>query len=157
MAGQIGVECLEMGKNIWGASLPAANEARLLGPRALGLVSVKKVGTELRRRAPRFQVKGSASVKETGKTVPQWTMLHDISQGGCYLETTAPLPVFTRIEATIHVLDIKVDVTGTVTTKHPLVGMGIKFTELSPLNRQRLQNLLERLEQAHAQTAGTTH
>ena len=160
--GQIGVECVEAGKYIFGVPAAVASDSQRLplGPgaarmpvRQVGLMPMVKTTAEVRRHNQRFAISGSANVREVGRNVPQWATLQDISSGGCYLETMAPLPVFTRIELTLHIGDIKVDATGTVVAKHPLVGMGIKFTDMSPLNRQRLMLLVGKLERTGAPTA----
>ena len=97
---------------------------------------------------------GGVNVREMGSGVPQWTMLHDISAGGCYVETTSPLMPMTRVELTVQVGDVRIECKGSVTVKHPLVGMGIKFTEMTPLNRDRLAHLIQNLEQEPMGMAG---
>jgi hypothetical protein len=160
---QIGVQCVEYGKYIWDG--PTADEkhevslsvtpapARSRG-KQVGLAPAEHSFTDHRRHDQRFIVNGTANVHEVGKHVPQWTALHDLSMGGCYLETTAPLPVDSRVDLAIQVGDVKIDVRGLVTVKHPLVGMGIKFSELSPLNRDRLYHLIGSLDRAEAQATG---
>jgi PilZ domain len=160
--GQIGVQCIESGRYIWGVS-PPSTDAR---PKPIGLASMARpfasqnalqgpVATfpDRRRRDQRFTASGGVNVREIGVGVPQWTMLHDISSGGCYVETTSPLPPLSRVEMTIQVGEIRIECKGSVTVKHPLVGMGVKFTEMSPLNRDRLVHLIAALEQEAEQMA----
>jgi hypothetical protein len=156
--GQLGLTCIESDKYIWGVT-PVVTESRPLltpnlGPRTLGPQfgsrPVAERYTDKRRQDQRFRVHGGANVREAGKNVPQWTTLHDLSRGGCYLETTAPLPLQTRVDLTIQVGDIKMDARGVVAVRHPLVGMGIKFMEMTPLNRDRLIRLLVDLEHSES-------
>ncbi len=161
--GQVGLQCVES-KYIWDVA-PPAEEVRPMGPiptaaatrtlgNQIGLAPQIPHYQDRRRKDQRFVVQGGANVREVGKNIPQWTMLHDLSMGGCYVETTAPLPVHSRIEISIQVGDIRIDAKGAVTVKHPLVGMGIKFAEMSPLNRDRLRHLIGSLEHSQAASSG---
>jgi len=162
MDGQIGLQCIEAGRYIWGVA-PPSTDAR---PDALGIGGfARKPATQLaaqaqpmsypdrRRRDQRFTASGGVNVREAGSSVPQWTMLHDISAGGCYVETTSPFPPLSRVELTLQVGELRIECKGSVTVKHPLVGMGIKFTEMTPLNRERLQHLISNLETEASQMA----
>jgi len=160
--GQVGLYCVDKEKYIWGVNLPT--EAQIPQPSQVG-PNARRLGTQAgfapqiphyqdrRRKDQRFVVQGGANIREVGKNVPQWTMLHDLSMGGCYVETTAPLPEQSRIDISIQVGDVRIDVRGAVVVKHPLVGMGIRFSEMSPLNRDRLRHLIGSLE--HAESAST--
>jgi hypothetical protein len=72
-----------------------------------------------------------------------------------YVETTSPLQPFSRVELTMQVGNLRIECRGAVTVKHPLVGMGIRFTEVSPINRDRLARLISRLDQESAQAASS--
>ncbi len=161
--GQIGLQCVEAGRYIWGVAPPTADGRPLpVGlptmPRSFGSqLGVQPLGSsspDRRRRDLRFVASGGANVKEIGVGVPQWAMLHDISAGGCYVETTSPLLPMSRVELTLQVGELRIECKGSVTVKHPLVGMGIKFTEMSPLNRERLAHLIATLELEQAKLAG---
>jgi hypothetical protein len=155
--GQLGLICVDTGRYIWDFAPPGAEAqatpkaaavaapSRALGNQ-IGLAPAIPHYADRRRKDERFVVQGGANVKEIGKNIPQWTMLHDLSMGGCYVETTAPLPVHSRVEISIQVGEMRIDAKGAVTVKHPLVGMGMKFSELSPLNRDRLRHLIGSLE-----------
>lgn len=162
--GQVGLYCVDHGKYIWDFTPPATDlsagqaaavpaPARSLGNQ-IGLAPKIPHHADRRRKDQRFVVQGGANIREVGKNVPQWTMLHDLSMGGCYVETTAPLPVHSRVDVSIQVGDLRIDARGAVTVKHPLVGMGIKFSEMSPLNRDRLRHLIGSLENAESASAG---
>lgn len=160
--GQIGLQCVETGKNIWDFALPS-EVPQMSSPmgdlpltRALGnhVGLARSQYHDRRRRDPRFIVQGGANIREAGKDVPHWTMLHDLSLGGCYVETTTPLPEDSRVDITIQVGDVRIDARGAVTAKHPLVGMGIQFLEMSPVNRERLRHLIVSLEQSQSASTG---
>jgi hypothetical protein len=168
--GQIGLQCMEVGRYIWGVMPPASDgKPASLGSDSLGLggrsqprgfasqMAISQAsgsGPDRRRRDQRFTSAGGVNVREVGTGVPQWTMLHDISAGGCYVETTSPLLPLTRVEMTLQIGDLRIECKGSVTVKHPLVGMGIKFGEMTPLNRDRLLHLIATLEEESAKMAG---
>ena len=163
---QVGLYCVDHGKYIWDFAPPMAEAqpdrttpapapavARTLGNQ-IGLAPTIPHYADRRRKDQRFVVQGGANIREVGKNIPQWTMLHDLSMGGCYVESTAPLPVHSRVDISVQVGELRIDARGAVTVKHPLVGMGIKFSEMSPLNRDRLRHLIASLENAESATAG---
>jgi hypothetical protein len=152
--GEIGLMAVDPGKYLWDAELAQANVLRNppTGKRAAtdqsGNPLVERKYADPRRREQRFAISGGASVKEEGKQVSLWATLSDLSMGGCYLETLAPLAVDTIVEVTLQVDQIKIDTRAIVASKHPLMGMGMKFLEMSPINRDRLHHLLGSLERS---------
>jgi len=160
--GQIGLQCVDEGRYIWDVVAPASESVPQTG---LSPTRVRSVGNQIglapsvqhyvdrRRKNQRFVVEGGVNVRELGKNIPQWTMLHDLSMGGCYVETTAPLPVYSRVDITIQIGEVRIDARALVTVKHPLVGMGLKFAEISPLNRDRLRFLIGSLERSESASA----
>ena len=157
--GQIGLRCVEDGKYIWGIAAPGAAAARPAnmqtgsfpspapqGRFAIGLAPAAGSANN-RRRDSRYRASGGAKVTEIGAPAGQWTTLHDLSIGGCYVETTNPLPPTTPVEVVLHIDDIQVNARGAVTVSHRLVGMGVQFKEVSSLNRARLEQIMIRLMQ----------
>lgn len=162
--GQVGLYCVDQGKYIWDFAPPMAEgqagqalsvpvPTRSLEIQ-MGLAPSIPHNADRRRKDQRFVVPGGANIREIGKNIPQWTILHDLSMCGCYVESTAPLPVHSRVDISIQIGELRIDARGAVTVKHPLVGMGIRFTEMSPLNRDRLRHLIGSLEQAESTAAG---
>jgi len=152
--GQVGLLCIESGKYIWGIAPPAQAAAAAAGaPKTTSFqtgtgvlaLAIGGTGKNNRRKDARFHAPGGVNVKEQHATNGQWTMLHDISMGGCYVETTTPLPVAARVECLVHSGEFQISARGHVTVSHKLVGMGIQFTDMSPLNRERLHKLMEYL------------
>jgi len=150
--GQVGVETLEPGKDFWGlppeevvrqesvATLPAMEPTR---PGAVPFASSWS-GAD-RRAAKRLSCSGGAEFREVGNPLLNTAMVSDICVGGCYIETRVPLPVETRLEVTIRVNDFEISGTGEVRICHSGMGMGIAFREMTPENRQRLEELIAAL------------
>jgi PilZ domain len=158
--GQVGLLCLEAGKFIWGLSLPAG-EARTLGA-AAGAIAIAPPHPTIaagsskqqnRRKDARFCASGGAKIQEMGSPAGQWTMLRDISLGGCYVETTSPLRAGVPVQTLVHIGSIQITARGQITVADRLVGMGVRFTEMTPLNRQRLESVLDHLMQSGAARA----
>ena len=157
--GQIGLRCVEEGKYIWGIAAPEAAAAHAAamqtgslassppqGRFAIGLAPAASTGNN-RRKDSRYRASGGAKITEIGARAGQWATLHDLSIGGCYVETTNPLPPTTPVEIVIHIDDIQINARGAVTVSHRLVGMGVNFKEVSALNRARLEQVMARLMQ----------
>ena len=163
LQGQMGLFCLEDGKYIWGAD-PEAGEARAPVPSATAApVEAERPKPPLvppapfgghgnRRKHARYRISGGAKVQEPGAGAGQWTMLHDISLGGCYVETTSPLRLGAHVEVTVHAGDVHIVTKGEVVVTDRMVGMGVRFTEMSPLNRQRREQLVSDLAHNGAMT-----
>jgi hypothetical protein len=163
LQGQMGLFCLENGKYIWTADLEAG-EAKAPVPAATAQPGEAErpkppmvppapfSGPANRRKNVRYRISGGAKVQEPGAGAAQWTMLHDISLGGCYVETTSPLRLGARVEVTVHAGDVHIVTKGEVVVTDRMVGMGLRFTEMSPLNRQRLDQLVNELAQSRALT-----
>ncbi|MGH9522265.1 MAG: PilZ domain-containing protein [Terriglobales bacterium] len=157
--GQIGLRCVEDGKYIWGIAAPEASAARPAnmqtgsfpspaphGRFAIGLAPAV-ASTNNRRKDSRYRASGGAKITEVGAPAGQWATLHDLSMGGCYVETTSPLPPTTRVDVVLHIDDVQITARGAVTVCHRLVGMGVEFKEVSSLNRARIEQIMIRLMQ----------
>ena len=161
LQGQIGLFCLETGKYIWGAdSVAGEAKATDMGTMAPAKEARPPITTanppgepSNRRREVRYRTAGGAKVQAPGAPAAQWTMLHDISLGGCYVETTTPLQPGMPVEVTVHAGDVQIAAKGEVTVVDRMVGMGVRFTFLSPVNRQRLEHLVDELVQSGAAPA----
>jgi hypothetical protein len=164
--GQIGLLCVEAGKYIWGVSAPAASNADD-APKPASVTSMFHLADQVRlavglspgeplsdnrRNNPRYRAHGGAKIQEIGARAPQWATLHDLSLGGCYVETSDPLPPLSRVDVVVHINDIQITARGSVTVCHRLVGMGVKFTEITPLNRTRLEQVMAMLTQTSTES-----
>src|SRR5512147_3204743 len=149
--GQIGVICLEAGKCIWTVPNMSAQTMEVVAalpsatPRApIGTAPIPTARNN-RRKEARYLTSGGAKIQECGSPAGQWTMLHDISLGGCYVETTTPLPPGTQVNTMLHVGELQISARGEITVAHRMVGMGVRFVDMTPINRQRLELVLDQL------------
>lgn len=74
-----------------------------------------------------------------------WAKVTDISSGGCYVEMVFTIPRGTEVELKLTINTRNFAAKAKVVTSHPGVGVGIKFTELTPEDRQVLGEILQEL------------
>jgi hypothetical protein len=104
-----------------------------------------------RRKHQRFPVRGSALLHNRDRSSSSRARLVDISRGGFYVETLAPLAPGSNAEITLECNDLSVDTTGKVCTSHPSIGMGIEIKAFrSTDDEQRFQQLIATVEQGLA-------
>ena len=149
MAGQAGVRSLSRDKSIWGVHLPPdesdphVNVHQVRNP--MPPVQTSQLPGE-KRWHTRYECEGSATVKPPNATYGSHGAIKDISEGGVYVEITAPLPVNTEVTLSMNVEGVWLDAAGMVRTSYPLVGMGISFQSMTGQNREKLHVVLERLK-----------
>jgi hypothetical protein len=80
----------------------------------------------------------------------------DISQGGVYIELSAPLPVNSKVNLDLGVEETRFEATGVVRTSYPLLGMGICFQNLTPENTEKLFIVLGRAQRRSAREGTMT-
>ena len=97
---------------------------------------------EMRARAC-YACNGTVEVGPEGSGMPIWCRLSDLSISGCYAETTAPLPVGTRVYARLKIFGTQVQTHGTIRTSHPGAGMGISFAKMNEEDQRRIYCILE--------------
>jgi len=148
--GQVGVETIQPEVDLWGlpkvevahseavATLPAAEPTR-----SVGVVSSWS-GAD-RRATKRLNCSGAVEFQAVGSALRSMAMVSDICVGGCYIETRTPLPAETRLEFTLRFTDAEISGTGEVRVCHQGMGMGIAFREMTPENRERLEDLISEL------------
>jgi len=91
-----------------------------------------------RRRSIRIQVAAQIEIKPADSDVPLRLQTTDLSMGGCYVETTIPLDVGTKVNIVLWLHEQKVTTGGVIVTRHPQFGNGIQFVEMSAENAERL-------------------
>lgn len=111
--------------------------------RPLGGLGLLSVSAPDRRGESRHACRLGADVYVLGSSTPQHCSLSDISSGGCYVETTEPLPPGTAIEIVVRTEDVKLRVQGTVLVKHPAFGMGVEFVLTTEEQREQVKQLAE--------------
>lgn len=99
-----------------------------------------------RREYHRYTVAVPVELRPASSNAPIRLQTTDISQGGCYVEMTIPLPVGTELTAVLWLSERRVEVRGRVVTLHPQFGNGISFTQFSQDGEQRLQAFLDSLK-----------
>lgn len=166
--GQAGVYCLEQPKYIWGVSLERLTEqAACAAPVAAGAPPSTNpnhysgfVGPipdpqprDDRRGVARHPCNGSAEIVNLKTGFTTWGTITDVSWSGCYVETALPLPTGTRADAALTFLGTVIRCKTEVRASHPTVGMGLIFLQMTVEDRQRLTQVLERLETRASQTA----
>jgi hypothetical protein len=152
-AGQIGVQCLDAGKFIWGVKLAATTPDQYDGPRASKAVAplpflvspvspttVPWAGTE-RRQFSRLACRLESQVKTPDASTHIAAKVIDICLGGCYLEMMSPLPINSSVEIVIELGDSTISARGKVCTTHQGIGMGVSFTGMRPADLKKLRAL----------------
>lgn len=71
--------------------------------------------------------------------------LTDLTLGACYLETESPFPVRTRMQITMKVRELEVQIEAIVRVMHPGAGMGAQFTPQTPQERKRVEDFIQAL------------
>lgn len=146
---QLGLECLDRQKEIWG--LAFAGGKKECQPLAQAGESSRN-----RRAHPRYPVRGGADVRRIGGEVGQWTSVNLISMGGCFCMTTQPLPVLTRVRVFLRFEGTEFEAFGVVRSILPYRGMGIEFTGfVGSAESQRLKWFIQNLQDAPLDLSGT--
>ena len=102
-------------------------------------------GWKERRQSPRLRCSGSAEFRAEGSDARLWGTLTDISLHGCYVEMNNTSPVGTNVDLVLKSCGIRIQVSGTVRTSYPALGMGICFAEIEPEQQSHLKQLLAAL------------
>jgi hypothetical protein len=69
----------------------------------------------------------------------------DLNVGGLFISTPAPLPVGALIKLLLAVQEGEIKAHAVVRNSSPNVGMGVEFTAMGAVDRERLNKLVERL------------
>jgi hypothetical protein len=94
------------------------------------------------RRSDRYSFNANAEVRDLGSRNEQVLITRDLSAGGCFVKTAAPLPKGTRIRVRIEHAGAEFRATGRVTDNVTAEGMGVEFIEVEPRNRAILEEWL---------------
>jgi c-di-GMP-binding flagellar brake protein YcgR len=70
----------------------------------------------------------------------------DLSAGGCFVETMFTKPVGLELDIVLWLGEAKVNARGVIASCTPLVGNGIQFVDMSPMDRDQLTRFLETLK-----------
>ena len=106
-----------------------------------------------RRKHPRFPVRIRIQYRATDQFFTDY--IHNLSLGGIFVETAEPLPVNTVLKVQFSLPSMRKPIVADGIVVHafqigrkrnPVAsGMGIRFSDLDPQNRQALERYLVRL------------
>jgi hypothetical protein len=94
------------------------------------------------RRSDRLSFGATAEVKELDSRKEQVSITRDLSAGGCFVKTAAPLPKGSRIRVRIEHGGAEFTAIGRVTDNVSAEGMGVEFIEMQPRDRALLEKWL---------------
>ena len=95
-----------------------------------------------RRRSLRVQCSIPAELHPVGQPVT-WGNVSDLSLGGCFVEMPMPLPVHAKFEIALWLGETKLRLHGEVACASQGFGMGLRFINLSPEDRECLRRHLK--------------
>ena len=95
------------------------------------------------RKLPRYPCCLSAEVHGEGSEVPQHCRLSDLSNEGCYVETSAPFPTDAPLRIILRAENVRLSLEGKVRIVHPGYGMGVQFTPQTEIQRTQVQRLID--------------
>jgi hypothetical protein len=98
-----------------------------------------------RRHYQRFRCEGKADIRAESSAGARWGTVTDLSGGGCYIETPAPLQVGETAHLTLTFQDVSITANARVTVVHPMFGMGLVFTACPPPELEKLEGVLAQL------------
>ena len=87
------------------------------------------------RRSDRYSFGATVEVKDLGSRNEQALITRDLSAGGCFVQTAAPLPKGSRIRVRIEHAREEFTAIGRVTDNINAEGMGVEFMEMEPKDR----------------------
>jgi hypothetical protein len=80
---------------------------------------------------------------EEGNDVPIRLTTTDLSRGGCYVQTSMPLAVGTRVYLRLWIGHTPLKIKGRIVTSHPQFGNGIMFIEYEGDAQKALSEYLD--------------
>lgn len=128
--------------NSQNASRPPASRDNKISLRlsaGLGLISASAPD---RRNLSRLPCCLGAEVYRADSEVPHRCTLSDISDGGCYVETTEPFPPGTILSIVVRTHELKLCIAGKVQSMHLGFGMGVRFNLGSDSEREQVRELI---------------
>jgi CheY-like chemotaxis protein len=134
----------KVGGELQVAHSPADEPSSDLRQRLVAQLGLIAVPPSERRHQTRHQCALGAQVSRAGSAVQQRCVISDISSGGCYVQTSEPLPVGTSVEVAIRTQELNLKILGNVQIVHRGLGMGVQFE--SRKSPEQLEQLISELE-----------
>jgi uncharacterized protein (TIGR02266 family) len=107
-------------------------------------MTMKRAGRE-NRRTPRVEVSKGVWVAWRTDGSPSVSRVRDLSAGGAFISTNAPLAQGSAIQLLFSLPEGEVRIEGVVRYSNSGKGMGVEFTRMGVADRARLQELIRRL------------
>ena len=144
LVGHIGVQVTGGIAPEWGVKIPEYAvdkfaEKRVVEIKDSDSVSYFEYRSE-RRSKDRKPVRGGARVKVPTMQHPGFGMVTDISIGGCFIESGAPLNPGTRMEVVLNLENFEIRAQAVVRNRKK-TGFGVEFVELAHETRQRIEDV----------------
>jgi CheY-like chemotaxis protein len=95
-----------------------------------------------RRVQTRLACRLGVEVYRAGDKASQRCTLTDLSNGGCYVETTMPLPPGARVEIMVRTQELRLRLRGIVQSVDPGFGMGVQYTLKTAEDREQVERVL---------------
>jgi hypothetical protein len=84
-----------------------------------------------RRKHQRYPARGTVLIHNEGRTASAQARLVDLSAGGCYIETLAPVAKDSQLDITVQSEGFSVEARVRVCTSHPSIGMGAEIVRFA--------------------------
>jgi PilZ domain len=110
-----------------------------------------------RRSTDRQMFTASADVIELVSGARFSTRTTDLGPGGCFVDTTVPFPVGSKLRITLHKGKMNFETAGTVVYSQTGLGMGIAFDDLDKSQRAALEEWLAGLIGENPGPSGAPH
>ena len=107
-----------------------------------------KVSLRDRRYAIRFPFAADAEVLDLESGARSDGITSDISLGGCFVCTSKPLPVKSRVRVTLKRKDETVEALAMIRIVKPRIGMGLEFLDVESTSNSILSRWLEQLRRS---------
>ena len=101
-----------------------------------------------RRYAIRHPFAADAELLDLESGARSTGVTSDISMGGCFVCTSKPLPLKTRVRCIFHHKGQVVEALGVIRVVKPRIGMGVEFIDVEPPYDRTLVRWLEQLRKA---------
>ncbi|MGH9714899.1 MAG: PilZ domain-containing protein [Candidatus Acidiferrales bacterium] len=95
-----------------------------------------------RRGTERHTFTAAADVRELSSGAKFSTRTTDLGPGGCFVDTTNPFPVGSRVSLNLHKGSSNFETIGTVVYSQNGLGMGVAFNDLNAAQQQALADWL---------------
>ncbi|MGA9039950.1 MAG: PilZ domain-containing protein [Terriglobales bacterium] len=146
LRGQVGIECVETERMMWGAELRDMEEIYdpILRETDFGRLNSEPQDSNRRRRSRFLIIDGTAELQNQSlSAAPTEVVLKDLSEGGCLITGKHAFAPGTDLKVELTIANYALGMRGQA--KHAAQGLGIEFREIRKGDRQMLQFLLRKL------------